>query len=219
MITPYKIIRSNRKTLSVCVDCFSRVTVRAPKHCDEGRIFAFLEEKQDWILAQQEKMERAGMRLPGENFDGYTFPLIGRDCTIIIANERKVRFDNEGHLFVPVKNGKKKLVKWLKENALRIFTQLTASIAKDMGASYQSVAISMAKTRWGSCSHDNVLRYSYRLLYVSKEIMEYVIVHELAHTKHKNHSRAFWEEVEKYVPDYKERRKWLKEHGILMQIF
>lgn len=219
MIAPYQIIRSNRKTLSVCVDCFSRVTVRAPKYCDEGRIFAFLEEKREWICKQQAKMERAGMRLPGENLDGYTFLLLGKRCTLVVTNEKKVRFDDDGRLFVPANGGKTKLVKWLKENALRIFTALTASIAEEMNAKYKTVAISTAKTRWGSCSYDDVLRFTYRLLYAPKEIIEYVIVHELAHTKHKNHSRDFWAEVEKYAPDYKQRRKWLKEHGILMQIF
>ena len=73
MLQPDKIIRSNRKTLSVCVDVFGAVTVRAPRRCDEKRIFAFLQEKESWILRKKAEMQGAGMCLPPENLDGYTF--------------------------------------------------------------------------------------------------------------------------------------------------
>jgi predicted metal-dependent hydrolase len=88
-----------------------------------------------------------------------------------------------------------------------------------MCVSYTSITITSAKTRWGSCSGDNALRYTYRLLYCPKEIIDYVVVHELAHTVEHNHSKRFWQVVERYIPDWKERRKWLKAHGILMEIF
>jgi predicted metal-dependent hydrolase len=88
-----------------------------------------------------------------------------------------------------------------------------------MGVSYQSVSVTSARSRWGSCSGKNAIRYSFRLLYAPKEVIEYVTVHELAHTKHKNHSKAFWAEVATYVPDWKSKRNWLKTHGWLMEIF
>ena len=112
-----------------------------------------------------------------------------------------------------------KSVAWIKENALRIFTEQTEGWAKKMGVSFQSVSLSSAKTRWGTCSEDNKIRYAYRLLYAPRAVVEYVVVHELAHTRHKDHGKAFWGLVERYVPDYKARRKWLKEHGTLMEIF
>ena len=88
-----------------------------------------------------------------------------------------------------------------------------------MGVSYQSVALSSAKTRWGTCSGENKIRLTYRLLYAPKEVMEYVIVHELAHTRYKNHGKGFWAFVQEFVPDYKQKRKWLKERGALMEVF
>lgn len=220
MIEPFQIIRSRRKTLSISVDCFARLIVRAPLRYEEERIFSFLKEKEAWITRQIQKMERAGMRLPPENLDGYTFLLLGKSCQIRLVNERYIRFDSENSVvYLPEKNARKRLVSWLKENAERIVRQITEQTARRMGVSYQSVKISSAKTRWGSCSRDNAIRYSFRLLYAPKEVIEYVTVHELAHVKHKNHSPAFWREVERYAPDYKARRKWLKEHGILMEIF
>ena len=220
MLPPFEIIRSNRKTLSISVDCFARLIVRAPRNYSEERIFSFLKEKEAWIFKQIEKMQGAGMRLPPENLDGYTFLLLGKTCEIRLTNERYIRFDSENNvLYLPEKNARKRLVSWLKENAKRIFTQTSLETAKRMGVTFQSVEISSARTRWGSCSQENAIRYSFRLLYAPKEVIEYVVVHELAHVKHKNHSPAFWREVGNYVPDYKTRRKWLKERGILMQIF
>ena len=70
------------------------------------------------------------------------------------------------------------------------------------------------KTRWGSCSSNGNLNFNNRLLFVRKELVDYVVVHELAHRKEMNHSNAFWNVVEKYMPDYKERRKKLREYHI-----
>ena len=220
MIQPDEIIRSRRRTLAISIDSFGRLIVRAPIRFDEERIFAFLQEKESWILRKQAERKRAGMDLPPENLNGYQFLLLGKQTKICLVEGNKVGFDNENNLiYLPQKNAKDRLVKWLKENAKRILTAVTEQKAKEMQTAFQSVAISSAKTRWGTCSFDNKIRYTFRLLYAPKEVVEYVVVHELAHTKYKNHSSQFWAEVEKYVPDWKQKRKWLKAHGFFMEIF
>ncbi len=220
MLKPDRIIRSNRKTLSVCIDCFGQITVRAPTRCSEERIFAFLQEKESWILRRKAKIKGAGICLPPENLDGYSFLLLGKLCQIRLTDEKFIRLNETADcIFLPSKNAQTRLKKWLKDNALRIFTKASEKRAQEMGVSYQSVAITHARGKWGSCSADNKLRFAYRLIYAPKEIIDYVIVHELAHIKHKNHSKNFWQEVEKYVPDYKQKRKWLKDRGVLMRIF
>ena len=88
-----------------------------------------------------------------------------------------------------------------------------------MNVRYESVSITSARTRWGSCSGKNAVHYPFRLLYLPREIIEYVVVHELAHTVHKNHSKAFWGLVERYVPNWRARRKTLKEAGWLTYLF
>ncbi len=158
------------------------------------------------------------MRLPPENLDGYAFLLLGEEHVLRLTDERRIRLCGR-IVYVPRENARKRLVKWLKENARQILTEVTERAAKEMGVTYRSVSVGSAKSRWGSCTYDNAVRYTFRLLYAPKEVIEYVAVHELAHVKHKNHSAAFWTEVEKYVPDWKRRRNWLKEHGILMEIF
>ncbi len=193
--------------------------MRAPKRYSTERIFAFIQEKESWILRKKAQMQGAGIRLPSENLDGYRLLLLGRPCLISLTETNAVRYDGENHrLYLPQKNAKDRLKKWLKENAKRILLDVTEKTAQEMRVSYKSVAVTSAKTRWGSCSADNAIRYSFRLLYAPKDVIEYVVVHELAHTKHKNHSAWFWSEVAKYVPDWKSKRAWLKRHGGLMEI-
>ena len=82
-----------------------------------------------------------------------------------------------------------------------------------MGVSYGTVTIREQKTRWGSCSTKGNLNFNWKLVLMPPEILDYVVVHELAHRIQMNHSAAFWVEVGKILPDYKERRQWLKVNG------
>lgn len=219
MIKPDEIIRSNRKTLSLSIDFFGRVIVRAPRRYSEERIFAFIREKEDWILRKKAQMQGAGMRLPPENLDGYTFLLLGKNCQIFLTDSRYVRYDAQNcRLYLPKTNAKTRLVKWIKENAKRILTNVTQTKAQEMGVSFKSITITSAKTRWGSCSGENAIRYSFRLLYAPKEVIEYVVVHELSHVRHKNHSPRFWMEVQTYCPTWRTHRAWLKQKAWLMAI-
>ncbi len=220
MITPDKIIRSARKTLSVSIDPFGRLIVRAPARLSEERIFAFLKEKEDWIRKHQAKKAGAESRLPPKNLDGYVFLLFGEEYRVALYGGKKVLCDEvEKRLFAPRESAEETLKKWLKERAREILKALTDELAREMGVRYKSLSITSAKTRWGSCSFDNALHFSFRLVYAPEAVIRYVAAHELAHICVKNHSPAFWALVGKYVPDYKQKRRWLKDRSYLMQIF
>ncbi len=220
VITPDEIIRSRRKTLAISIDCFGRLIVRAPLSCSEARIFAFIKEKEGWIAKQKAKAAGAGVELPSENLDGFRFYLLGRKHTLRLTEERRIVYDESSDtVYLPRENAERRLVKWLKDNARRILTKVTERQAARMGVSYKSVTITSARGRWGSCSHDNAVHYSFRLIYAPKDVIEYVVTHELAHTKQKNHSKAFWAVVSAYVPDWKVKRGWLKEHRAVMEVF
>jgi len=187
---------------------------------EQKRIDAFLLEKEPWILRKQAERKGAGIELPPENLDGYEFLILGNRYKIVCIEEDIIGFDSaRGLLYLPKKNTRKRLVEWLKENALRIFTKVTSQRAAQMGVSFQAVKINSARGSWGLCTADNVIKYSYRLLFAPKDVVEYVIVHELAHVIHKNHSAWFWSEVGKYIPDYKTKRAWLKKYSAVMEIF
>ena len=220
MIYPDEIIRSNRKTLSICIDPFGRLIVRAPKRCADERIFAFIREKERWILRKKAEKQGAGIQLPGESLHGYALPLLGEKYTIFLADETRITLDTEEkRLCLPRRNAEKRLVQWCKANAKRILAQTSEKYAQMMGVRYQKITVTSARSRWGCCTRDNKLRFSYRLIFTPKEIIEYVTVHELAHILQKNHSPAFWTVVESQIPDWKQKRKWLQINSALMELF
>lgn len=100
-----------------------------------------------------------------------------------------------------------------RERARRVLKERTAYFAGIMGVTYQAVRLSSAKTRWGSCSGAGSLNFHWKLILMPPEVLDYVVVHELAHRMEMNHSKRFWEQVERVLPDYRERRRWLKENG------
>ena len=104
-------------------------------------------------------------------------------------------------------------IKLLITRAKRIIPQRVRYYADIMGVTYGRITIRMQKSRWGSCSSKGNLNFNCLLMRTPDEIIDYVVVHELCHLKEMNHSPRFWAEVEKIFPDYKERRKWLKDHG------
>ena len=103
--------------------------------------------------------------------------------------------------------------KALVEEARTVFAQKAAKYAAQIGVTYERIAIRDQKTRRGSCSSKGNLNFNFRLVMAPEEVLDYVVVHELCHRKQMNHSKAFWAEVEAILPDYRERKLWLKENG------
>ena len=101
----------------------------------------------------------------------------------------------------------------LADKALDIIPRRVEYFAKRIGVTYGRITIRNQKTRWGSCSSKGNLNFNCLLMLVPSEVLDYVVVHELCHRKEMNHSKAFWIEVEKVLPDYRDMVKWLKEEG------
>ena len=101
------------------------------------------------------------------------------------------------------------------KKAMEVFPERTAYYAKKMGCEhvYGRITIREQKTRWGSCSSNRNLNFNWKLVLLPEEVLDYVVVHELAHLFEMNHSKAFWAIVERVLPDYKERRELLKQLG------
>ena len=103
--------------------------------------------------------------------------------------------------------------KYYRDLAREVLGARTGYYARKMGVTYGRISIREQKTRWGSCSSVGNLNYNWKLVLMPPGVLDYVVVHELCHRKQMNHSRLFWAEVEKVLPDYQIRRKWLKENG------
>lgn len=97
--------------------------------------------------------------------------------------------------------------------ARELFTNRVAYYHKFTGGNYTSITIRDQKSRWGSCSSRGTLSFNYRLIFAPAGVLDYVVVHELCHLTHMNHSKDFWNMVESIMPTYKQYKNWLKEHG------
>lgn len=101
-----------------------------------------------------------------------------------------------------------------REKAGRVLAEKTACYAERMGVTYGRISIRRQKTRWGSCSSKGNLNYNWKLMLCPERVQDYVVVHELAHRKEMNHSKAFYRIVEEIIPDYRECVRWLREHPL-----
>lgn len=102
--------------------------------------------------------------------------------------------------------------------AKKVIPEKVAYYARLMNVTYGRISIRKQKTRWGSCSNKGNLNFNCLLMMMPPEVLDYVIVHELSHRLEMNHSKRFWAQVEKVIPDYKTQKTWLKEHGIEIMI-
>jgi predicted metal-dependent hydrolase len=106
------------------------------------------------------------------------------------------------------------LVKWYRERARYVFEERTSFYSRMLKLYPGTIRIKEQKTMWGSCSGRGNINYNWRLIMAPIDILDYVVVHELCHLKHKNHSKEFWNLVESIFPDYSQNRKWLRENGM-----
>ncbi len=139
--------------------------------------------------------------------------LIGEKADWIDKHLRKMQEKQKERAQAPQPELTTQEIKLLTTRAKRIIPQRVRYYANLMGVEYGRITIRMQKSRWGSCSGKGNLNFNCLLMRTPDEIIDYVVVHELCHLKEMNHSSRFWAEVEKVIPDYKERRKWLKDHG------
>lgn len=207
-----EIIRSRRKTLAISVDKSGRLIVRAPLGLSEERIDEFIRSKADWIERHSEEAaERSLDRSRRLSSPPEALPLLGEMCRV--RHETPPGYIG-GCFNLPENTALEELLPYLRRLYAAIAKETliprTAIIAGRMGITPSAVKINSARTRWGSCSSQKVINLSWKLIAADPSLIDYVIVHELCHTVHMNHSPAFWAMVEQVIPDYPERREALK---------
>jgi len=213
-----KVIRSRRKSIAIVVKPDGTVEVRAPKYMPMFLINAFIKSKSDWIKDRQHDLKKH-KKDERKFINGEKFMYLGGEYLLKLGNYVDIDIKDKYMLFPAALGfrGKKAIELWYVKKAKKIISEQLEYYSKKMELSYKSVAFSDTKSKWGSCTHDNRLQFNWRLIMAPMIVIRYVIIHELTHTIHKNHSRSFWMKVSEQNPSYKQQIKWLKTHGEKLQ--
>ncbi len=211
---PYTLIRSRRKTIALYVRN-GQAEVHAPMNAPKHSIDQFVISKEKWI---QDKLaassERQAQREAFALGYGAQVAYRGRLFPIAARPGKQVSFDEQCFYMPPsltAEQIKHACIQIYRLLAKRDLTNKVVDFSKRMGATPLAVKINGAKTRWGSCSGQRSLNFSWRLMMADDAAIDYVIVHELAHLMEMNHSDRFWAIVEGVLPDYKARQTQLKD--------
>ena len=222
MIVPDYIERSKRKTLSLTVLKSGVVLVKAPLTLSDEKINRFVEEKQNWI---REKL--ASVKETNNKFeDVLSFQkilLYGNKYQVIRADVKQIQSGGGFNLYVPAKLEREKLTKaismWYKKLAKKVLEERLRFIENKINLKSNSFKINDSRGRWGSCNSYGNIILNYRVIMLPPAIIDYVIVHELCHLLELNHSKRFWENVARFLPNYELHKKNIKEYGFLLNMF
>ena len=234
------IVRSKRKTICMSINKDGSVTVKAPRlYPSEAEIAKFVEQKSDWIIKQREKMQdREDMKLVRRFETDYSFPYLGKERLLEMQSAKKTSISYQDEKIIIKTNALDKLLedydaqenkqiieklandmkKWYKKQSFAYISKRVEYYKQIVGVTVTSVSIKSRKSQWGSCDSNGNLTFSWRLVMARPSAIDYVVVHELCHRKHMDHSRDFWREVKKYMPDYEDEKKWLEENSVNLNI-
>lgn len=216
-----KIIRSKRKSIAIIIDMDGKVIVRAPYNASTKQINNFIDDKKDWIRSKKQTAEKLPRSRPKEFIFGEEFLFLGYPYLLEIVDQQPSPLIlNERFLLSrsALPNAKDVFTKWYKKQAKKVITDRVTKFAQEFNFDFQRIRITSAKTRWGSCGSKGSLNFTWRLVMAPQSVIDYVVVHELVHIKVKNHSKEYWQQVEKIMPDYKLQKTWLNDNGQLLSI-
>jgi predicted metal-dependent hydrolase len=222
MIPIDKLLRSQRKTLSLVIERDGQLLVRAPMRASESFIREFVAEHEQWIRRKQEQARATYAPFkPKEFVDGEGFWYLGDNYKLQISDNTRPVLALNGRFELSRKAlSKAPLVfeRWYRGQARRVLAERVERYAGLHGFTVQKVKITSARMRWGSCSSKGTLNFAWRLVMAPLPVIDYVVVHELVHLRVKNHSKKFWAQVGILMPEYKTHIQWLKVNGHLLNL-
>lgn len=214
----YVIIKQKRKTAAIRIDKDLKVVVKVPLFMKEKEIQDFIlkyenwtkqtldrrrlaKESNDWIA--NKKIMYLGAYIPVE------IQVVPYAKEVVILNDKGIKIITSGE----EETMRKAMEKFFRERSKKLFTELTQYYASIVGVKYNKITVRKQETRWGSCSQNGNLSYNVKLMCAPKEMIEYVVLHEVMHLRHFDHGPQFWADIEKLMPDYKKRMNYFKKYG------
>ena len=223
----YKIIRKSRsKTASISVKPDGTVQILVPHTLSEEKILALVEKKSQWISTKIAHFQEINQKdKQSEYVSGESFTYLGRNYRLKIVpgdpSEEVKLMNGRFYVHIPSETAQadrdrlvvEQLISWYRSRAIIRLRQKTIRYARQMGVVPVAVGLKDYKSQWGSCHTDSKIYYIWKFIIAPHSIVDYVVVHELCHLVHGDHSKKFWRLLETVLPDYLERKEWLKVNG------
>ena len=217
----YKIKYSDRKTVTITVERDRSIIVKAPKDADPAKIDKIVESKKLWIYKKLNDTHKYNLVEPTKEFvAGETVLYLGKKYRLEIETSENEHIKFAGKFIIAAVSAERAssvFIQWYKKQAVEKILPRVKKHALNIGVQYNKVFISDIKYRWGSCTPKDNLNFNWKLIKAPMFVIDYVIVHELAHFLESNHTPKFWNIVEVQVPKYLKAKEWLKEHGGLLE--
>ena len=217
MLPPYKIIRTRRKTIALIVQPDGSLVVRAPKGVSDREIDRLVKLKEQWIKTKLKEVKRSRVySKPKEFVDGEKFWYLGKTYPLKIVPDLQPPLALRRKFYLArdaVPHARELFTEWYREQAREQVTQRVEYYTRKHALHYRRIRITSARTRWGSCSSTGNLNFTWRLVMAPPKVIDYVVAHETAHLKVKNHTKYFWTQVKRIMPDYEPYKAWLKGNG------
>ena len=217
------LIRSKRRTLHLEVSTDAKLTVRVPFNCSDEIIRKFVEMNADWIVYRQNyAQEHCKPASPKKFVVGEEFLYMGKPYKLVISevNDAPLMFDGVNFVLAAnyLNNPRELFIRWYKQEAFNMISEKARLYSSFTGIRYNKTSITDAHHRWGSCSANGNLNFTWSLIMAPLEVIDCVIVHELVHIKIKGHSKHFWQKVREFIPKVDYCRMWLNENQNLLTL-
>jgi len=223
----YSIVESNRKTVSVVVDPAEGVIVKAPKETDKSQIQQIVTKKAPWILRKLRGVrELVRAPLKKEFVSGESFSYLGRNYRLkvnktksetsrisLVGGRFVINMDPSVSDEIRAEIVRSALVDWYMDHARVRLVERVRIYAPKVDAYPSRIVVKKQLKRWGSCTKNKMVNFNWKIIMAPMSVVDYVVVHELCHLRKPSHSPMFWILLRSVLPDYEERRNWLRING------
>ena len=218
-----EVVRSIRRTAGLHI-IGTDLQVRVPEHLEDQRVAEILKQKRPWIRSKVAELQRVPPHRTKELVSGETFPYLGRNYRLKVQEGHQVGVClSGGYLRAtirPTEHNESQelriqqyLQNWYRSRALERLQEKTHRYAQQIGVSPAGISVRSFKSRWGSCDKKGEVVFNWNIIKAPHSIVDYVVIHELCHLIHPNHSKVFWELVGRHDASYPEHRQWLRKTG------
>jgi predicted metal-dependent hydrolase len=224
----FEVQYSNRKTLAIEVEPSGEVNVVAPIGVSEEDIIKRVKSKATWIVQKQYEVRNINVnKINREAVSGESYLYLGRNYTLQLvlddqSKEIKVKLFRGKFIVTTYTKDEDKikasLEEWYREKAFQKVTERIKYYSHCFNKQPKSIKVKEQKKRWASCTSKDELLFNWRCAMAPAYIIDYIVVHEMCHMYHKDHSKEFWNMVSGIMPDYESRRLWLRDNGIKLDL-